>query len=162
MELELVSFSKIEVENRHLNKKVKQLEKEAELIKWLEEIVHINFQLDAEDIINRQGEIEKEFKEYRWRSSEEISSLKIELESVKAERDETLKKMKKQTVQVVKPLIEQVKERQNEINQLKQEKTNELKNIKKLHLVIRSTTLCDLYQRQTRKNFGDKEKAKMD
>ena len=95
MELKLVSFSKIEVENRHLNKKVKQLEKEAELIKWLEEIVHINFKLDAEDIINRQGEIEKEFKEYRWRSSEEISSLKIELECVKAERDETLKKMKK-------------------------------------------------------------------
>ena len=90
LQLELVSQPRIEAERKHLYNKIVHLEHEAELIIWLEKIVHENFKLDAEDIMVRFHKIQEEFKQYRWRSTEEISSLKTEVETVKAERNEIL------------------------------------------------------------------------
>ena len=101
----------MEEERELWQEKVTQLEDENQLIKWLENIVHQNFKLDAEDIINRFNQVDEEYKNFKWRSSEELTSLKFEVEELKKEKEEVLRKMKKQTDKVVKPLIDQVVER---------------------------------------------------
>ena len=65
--------------------------------------------------------------------------------------------LQKQAKEVVSPLIEQIKERENELTILRKTNAKQLKNLKMLHCVMRSPILTDQYQKQVRQNVTEKQ-----
>ena len=68
-----------------------------------------------------------------------------------------MQKISQMMEKVVRPLISQVQDRFNEVNQLK-DTNNELKSyLKKLHTVLKSPLLSDLYAKHQRKMMTKKD-----
>ena len=78
----------------------------------------------------------------------EMQLLKSELDAAKKQRDATLSQMKKLNETVVRPLVEQVVLRDKEISQMKEENRTLQENTRKIHTVVRSSKMSDIYRKE--------------
>ena len=74
-----------------------------------------DFNLEAGNVIKRFEKLKREHAKLQRSSETEIAFLKEEADKATKEKDLTLKKMKQLQNAVVKPLIEQVVDRENQI-----------------------------------------------
>ena len=78
------------------------------MIRWLVHVTEQDVNLNAENIIDRFSDLEKEHEQLKISTKREIRGLKKNLARVKKERDEMFSNLRRMSEKVVPPLVEQV------------------------------------------------------
>ena len=79
---------------------------------------------------------------------------------LQADNDQLVDKMDQLNNEVVKPLMDQVMERDSQIKELTEERDTLKTNLKMVHAILRSPKMTELYCKQVRKKMTEQEIAK--
>jgi len=131
-----------------------------EIVHWYCKIMEGG--INTRDIAKNFYELQQELVKVKKSSSSRLSKLGAKNLKLTKSLDETLKSLKKQQDEVVRPMIEEVSKREVENLNLIAEIRERTKNLNILFAIIRSPKMCDILQKIEKKRESQEKSVQLD